>query len=83
MRTIELQVPLSAWIERSLSELGAQSLPVTHEIAAEAYALPAPFHKDPVDRILVAAARRHQLSLVTADERILRYAGVRSMDARL
>ena len=82
MKTIELQVPLSAWIERSLSELGAQSLLVTHEVAAEAYALPAPFHKDPVDRILVAAARRHQLSLVTADERILRYAKVRSLDVR-
>jgi PIN domain nuclease of toxin-antitoxin system len=69
--------------ERSLTELGAQSLPITHEIAAEAYTLPAPFHKDPVDRIRVAAARRHQLSLVTADERILRYAEVRSLDARL
>jgi PIN domain nuclease of toxin-antitoxin system len=83
VRTIELRVPLSAWIERSLTELGARSLPVTHEIAAEAYALPAPFHKDPVDRILVAAERRHHLSLVTADERILRYAEVRSMDVRL
>jgi PIN domain nuclease of toxin-antitoxin system len=83
VKTIELQGPLSAWIERSLSELGARSLPVTHEIAGEAYALPAPFHKDPVDRILVAAARLHHLSLLTADERILRYAGVRSVDVRL
>ena len=82
MKTIELRVPFSAWIERSLTELGAQSLPVTHEIAAEAYTLPGPFHKDPVDRILVATARRHQLSLLTADERILRYAEVRSMDVR-
>ena len=82
VRAIELRVPLSAWIERSLTELAAQSLPVTHEIAAEAYALPTPFHKDPLDRVLVAAARRHQLTLITADDRILRYHEVRTLDAR-
>ncbi|MGH7289536.1 MAG: type II toxin-antitoxin system VapC family toxin [Myxococcota bacterium] len=82
VRAIELRVPLSSWIERSLGELAAQSLPVTHEIAADAYALPAPFHRDPVDRVLVAAARRHQLALMTADDRILRYDEVRTLDAR-
>ena len=82
VKAIELRVPLSAWVERSLAELAAQSLPVTHEIAAEAYALPAPFHKDPVDRVLVAAARRHQLALVTADDRMLSYDEVRTVDAR-
>ena len=82
VKAIELSVPLSAWIESSLADLAAQSIPLSHEIAAEAYALPGRFHKDPVDRILVAAARRHQLSLVTADERLLRYADVRSLDAR-
>lgn len=82
VRAIQLRVPLSSWIERSLGELAAQSLPVTHEIAADAYALPAPFHRDPVDRVLVAAARRHQLALMTADDRILRYDEVRTLDAR-
>jgi PIN domain nuclease of toxin-antitoxin system len=48
----------------------------------EAYALPEPFHKDPADRVLVAAARCHELTLLTADERILTYRGVRSRDAR-
>ncbi len=54
--TISLAIPLSAWIAHSLSSLDATTLPVTHAIAAEAYALPATFHKDPADRILVAAA---------------------------
>lgn len=79
---IELSVPLSTWVERSLVDLAAQSLPLTHEIAAEAYALPSPFHKDPADRVLVAAARCHHLTLLTADDRILRYAAVRSQNAR-
>ena len=80
--TISLAMPLHDWIEQSLSDLAAKTLPLTHEIAAEAYALPSPFHKDPADRILVAAARIHQLTLLTADERILEYPHVQTIDAQ-
>ena len=80
--TISLTIPLSKWIEQSLSALAATTLPVTHEIAAEAYALPSVFYKDPADRILVAAARCHQLTLLTADERILQYPHVRTINAQ-
>ena len=48
----------------------------------ESYALPGSFHPDPADRLLVATARVHGLTLLTADKRILRYSKVRSMDAR-
>ena len=80
--TISLAMPLRDWIEQSLRELAATTLPLTHEIAVEAYALPAAFHTDPADRILVAAARIHRLTLLTADERILDYPHVRTIDAR-
>ena len=80
--TISLAMPLRDWIEQSLRELAAITLPLTHEIAAEAYALPSAFHKDPADRILVATARIHRLTLLTADERILHYPHVRTIDAR-
>ena len=80
--TISLAIPLSDWIAHSLNSLDATTLPVTPEIAAEAYALPSTFHKDPADRILVAAARLHELTLLTADERILQYPHVRTMDAQ-
>jgi PIN domain nuclease of toxin-antitoxin system len=79
---IELSMPLRDWITESLVELGAETLPVTHDVALEAYALPGRFHRDPADRLLVAAARCHALTLVTADTRILRYPEVRSTDAR-
>ncbi len=82
LNAIEISVPISAWIERSLGDLAAESIAVTHEVAAEAYGLPGRFHKDPIDRILAAAARRHHLTLLTADQRILRYAEVQSLDAR-
>lgn len=73
---------LDAWVRRSLAELKLESLDVTHDIAALAYALPGEFHKDPADRILVATAIRHGLTLVTADERILAYAHVMTLDGR-
>lgn len=79
---IELSMPLREWVDQALGAIGAQTLAVSHEIAIEAYALPEPFHKDPADRLLVGAARCHQLVLVTADERILAYRAVRSRDAR-
>jgi PIN domain nuclease of toxin-antitoxin system len=49
----------------------------------EAYALPQPFHRDPADRLLAATARRHELTLVTADERILAYPAVATIDVRV
>ncbi len=79
---IRLSMPLADWIVQSMAELSAQTLSVSHEIALEAYALPGTFHRDPADRVLVAAARRNGLTLVTADDRILAYPHVRTQDAR-
>jgi PIN domain nuclease of toxin-antitoxin system len=79
---IRLSMPLSEWVMQSMAELSAQTVPVSHEVAVEAYALPGAFHRDPADRLLVAAARRNGLTLVTADDRILGYPHVRTQDAR-
>ena len=79
---IRLSIPLAEWIVQSMAELSAQTVPVSHEVAIETYALPGAFHRDPADRLLVAAARRNELTLVTADERILGYPHVRTHDAR-
>ena len=75
-------ITLREWVERSIDALQARTLGPSHEVALEAYALPEPFHKDPADRVLVATARCHDLTMVTADERILSYPGVRTRDAR-
>ena len=56
-------------------------IPLTHEIAAEAYNLPGHFHKDPIDRVLVATARLERLTLITADDLILRYPHVKTAHA--
>ena len=77
---IKVSIALREWVALAIQ---ARTLQVSHEIAMEAYALPGPFHKDPADRILVAAARCHELIVLAADERILRYRGVRSRNARM
>ncbi len=79
---IRLSMPLAEWIGRSMVDLAAQTASVSHEVAMEAYALPGRFHRDPADRLLVAAARRNGLTLVTADDRILAYPHVHAQDAR-
>jgi len=79
---IILQIPLPEWMEKSLADLRADTLPVTHQIAVEAYQLPEPFHRDPADRQIVACARLQELTVATADERILSWNHVSSVDAR-
>jgi PIN domain nuclease of toxin-antitoxin system len=79
---VRMAITLQDWVEQALRAIHARTVLVSHEIALEAYALPEPFHKDPANRILVAAARCHGLTLLTADERILAYRGVRARDAR-
>jgi PIN domain nuclease of toxin-antitoxin system len=79
---IILSTSAQRWIEESANLLMLGHLAVTTDVAIEAYSLPIPFHRDPADRLLVATARMHNLVLLTADERILRYHSVRKMDCR-
>lgn len=79
---LKLAHPLERWITRSLRLLEADTIELSHAIAVGAYALPEPFAKDPADRLLVATARLRHLTLLTADERLLEYPHVASMDAR-
>lgn len=73
---------LETWISESLNALLAETVPLTHEIAIAAYNLPGKFHRDPADRMLVATAVVHDLTFMTADERILAYPHLVSLDAR-
>ena len=79
---IVLSMPTGTWISNSTKILMLQHLAVTTDVATEAYALPPSFHRDPADRMLVATARIHNLVLLTADERILRFRSARTLDCR-
>ena len=80
--TIRLSGGLLEWVTDTLEALRGITVQISHEIAAEAYSLPGPFHKNPADRILTATARLDHLTLVTADERLLKYPHVRTQNAR-
>jgi PIN domain nuclease of toxin-antitoxin system len=63
---IRLGMPIADWIQRNLSELAAQSLPITNDHAA-AVARLEPIHRDPFDRMLIAQALHESALLLTAD----------------
>jgi PIN domain nuclease of toxin-antitoxin system len=78
----EINCTLAEWVDQSTSDLLLKSREVSHEIAMTAYQLPGEFHRDPADRQIVATAICHGLTLITADERILQYEAVKTVDAR-
>lgn len=77
-----LKMDLQSWVVESIRLLQGVTLEITHQIAIEAYSIPEPFHRDPADRLLVATARIHASRLVTADDPILSYPHVPTLDAR-
>ena len=52
---------------------GWGSYNINLKIIEEAYSIPEPFHRDPVDRIIVATARLNSCHIITADQKILDY----------
>lgn len=71
---IVLNEPALGWIHKAIEMLHIKILPLSAEIALESTQLPGDFHGDPADRMIVATARVHQLSIVTRDSKILNYA---------
>jgi PIN domain nuclease of toxin-antitoxin system len=70
-RRVLLDEEMNRWVEKSKRELSLREAPFSWEVANEI-----PFtqlaHRDPADRFLVATAKAYQLTLVTADERLMR-----------
>jgi PIN domain nuclease of toxin-antitoxin system len=66
---------IEAWVPNALRALPLQEAPVTNEVARETGRLRLP-HRDPADRFLVATAKVFELTLVTADEHLLKARGV-------
>ena len=65
---------LNLWIDDVLSLPGLQLAELLPKISLDAVSLPGQFHPDPADRMIVATARHHQATLLTADRQILDYA---------
>jgi PIN domain nuclease of toxin-antitoxin system len=74
----EIDGNLEEWLARATA--GTREAPLTHEIALVARQLP--LHQDPADRILAATAEVLDLTLVTADQRLLGLGTIRTMANR-
>lgn len=70
---IQLDLPVDGWLERFLSRTGVEPLPLSVGMASRAYQLHPFPHRDPADRMLIAAAIKTSCPLVTYDERIVQF----------
>ena len=64
--------PIASDIPGAIAAQGFQELPITVAEAARAGALPGP-HRDPFDRMLIAQALSHNLTLISNDAAFDRY----------
>lgn len=77
---IELRVEPRVWISRALEQVPMFEAPLTFGVALETAAVRLS-HRDPADRLLAATARGLDLTLVTADQRLLSCTDVRTLEA--
>ena len=76
-----LEIEPLAW-RRDLLDSGLFEIPVDGIIAINCTRL-SEFHGDPADRLIAATAMQHAASLMTADEKILKWHGpLKRIDAR-
>ena len=68
---IEIDRPLREWLEQASAPPLVRRIGISPAVAAEVAALPASFHRDPADRIIVATVRLLGAKLLTSDHRII------------
>jgi len=59
-----------SWVRRAMKKVPLREAPLTHEVAIQSRLVELP-HQDPADRFLAATALVYELTLVTADKRLL------------
>lgn len=69
-KRIELPLPFPTWLRRATGAGMLNVLPLNPDTVIAIDDLPASFHGDPADRMIVATTRVHDLSLATHDEAI-------------
>ncbi len=76
---LQIACSVEEWMEKALEYPGIQLIALTPRIAIESTKLPGEFHKDPADQIIVATARKNDIALLTADDKILAYPHVNTL----
>ncbi len=74
-------MPAADWVEAALSRTPMHDAPLSREVAVRSRSVRLD-HEDPADRFLAATADVYELTLVTADDRLLRGKGFRTLANR-
>ena len=69
---LKLPHPPQEWFEKVVEHHGLAVLPLELDACITAALLP-PIHNDPCDRFIIAAAKLHDLKVVTTDEQFEKY----------
>jgi len=75
---LRINEPAYSWFLGMSERYGLREIPLDARIACAAAALP-PLHRDPLDRVLVALAEAHTLTILTSDENIPKYPGIKTL----
>jgi PIN domain nuclease of toxin-antitoxin system len=75
---LQLREPAIGWFIGLTEQYDLRGVPLDAGIVCAAAALPL-LHRDPFDRVIVALAQAHGLTVLTSDENIRKYAGVRTL----
>lgn len=78
---LDLPVGFREWLIRAAADDVLKLLPLDREVVLALEDLPASFHGDPADRLIVATARVHSLALATHDKSIRRSRTVKLWEA--
>ncbi len=73
-----LSISVEEWLQTALAYPGVQLLNLTVPILVQSTQLKG-FHNDPADQIIVATAKVYDCLLLTADGKIINYAGVKTL----
>jgi PIN domain nuclease of toxin-antitoxin system len=75
---LRLMQPPVQWFLGLIERYDLREVPLDAGTACAAAALP-PVHRDPFDRVIVALAQTHGFTVLTSDENIPKYAGVKTL----
>ncbi len=70
---LDLGVSIDRFVAEATEDDGLRLLDLSVRILIESTRLPGDIHRDPADRLLVATAREHGLTLITRDKLLLAY----------
>lgn len=78
---LHVQPDIATWVKKSMSDLQLIEAPLTIDVAL---AIPSInfSHRDPADQFLAATAKVFDLTLITADDHLLKLPGIRVLANR-